>query len=257
MTAPYVLTVAVQKGGTGKTSTVWALADGLSSRGLRVLVIDMDSQGSLSSIYQVGSSTSSSYELMTGARSLYECIVPAPLGDIVPHSPKLSRFDAEFGSKKGRGRLLADALRIADGYDFIIIDTPPGMGLTLSNAIIASDGLLVPVQADKATYDTIPGFLRTVREARPRDPVDLLGFVMVRTVRTNLGKMYAGLIAEAAEASGTDVIGHVPTCEDVNTAIAFGMSLFSSKDYARSTARKAYGEIIDRILERTGRKWDN
>lgn len=145
-----IIAITNQKGGVGKSTTAGAVAAGLKSRGYKVLTIDMDPQGNLS--YGMGSEltddTATIYEVLRGTSSIDEVIQKTNQGDIIPSNILLSGAELEF-TKTGREFKLKKALEpILQKYDYIIIDTPPALGILTTNAYTAADTLIVPMLSD-------------------------------------------------------------------------------------------------------------
>ncbi len=152
-----VWTVANQKGGVGKTTTVVALAGLLSQRGKRVLLIDTDPHASLTSYlnYDSDSLDKTLYELFQVPKLtpefIQEHIIHTAFENIhlLPASITLATLDRVLGNREGMGLILARALhKLHDEYDFAIIDCPPVLGVMMVNAIAACDRILVPVQTE-------------------------------------------------------------------------------------------------------------
>lgn len=167
-----ILAVANQKGGVAKTTTAINLAAALAELDRRVLVIDMDPQGNASSGLGVAADqrTRSTYELLLGGASLAETVVAGSARNVwvVPATPDLSSSDVDLHARARRVFLLRDALRAADasGYDHIIIDCPPSLNLLTVNALVAADGVLVPLQCEFFALEGLSQLLLTIRELR-------------------------------------------------------------------------------------------
>ena len=131
-----VITLANQKGGVAKTTTSSALASGLSNRGNKVLAIDLDPQSNftLSCGVDVLSFEETIYDVFKGDASIKDVITDTPLGyDLIPGGLNLAGADMEF-TQLGREKMLTKALAgIKQKYDFIIIDTPPTLGIITAN----------------------------------------------------------------------------------------------------------------------------
>ena len=141
-----VICIANQKGGVAKTATSAILASVLKQKGNRVLAIDMDPQGSLSK--QVGATTEGHevYEGLKGNASARDAIQPLERFDILPTSIILAGLEAELMTDVGKYFKLRDAIDEAglkDDYDYIIIDTNPGLGLVNQNAFFAADSIVL------------------------------------------------------------------------------------------------------------------
>src|SRR3954451_1443760 len=149
---PIVIAVANQKGGVGKTTTTANLGAALARKGNRVLLIDMDPQGNLTSA--VGVSKSAEH---TVADALLDHHQPLPAVrvetgngclDVTPATLSLASAEAALMNKLGREQRLRDQIaRHAVAYDFVLIDTPPSLGLLTINALVAADRVLIPTEA--------------------------------------------------------------------------------------------------------------
>ncbi|MFT7689011.1 MAG: chromosome partitioning protein [Candidatus Azotimanducaceae bacterium] len=146
-----VWAVANQKGGVGKTTTTISVADALLNRGNRVLLIDLDPQGSLTSYLQLDPDLveNTSYDLFGDTAR----IVPKDTGfedlKIVGASVGLANLEKRSASLQGKGLVLNQWLeQQTDHFDFVLLDTPPALGMLMINALAACDRLLIPVQTE-------------------------------------------------------------------------------------------------------------
>ncbi len=148
-----IISIANQKGGVGKTATTTNLAASLYAMGNRVLVVDMDPQGNLSASF--GSAPRGD---TTIADALLDRKIPVPLMpiysreaaglDLAPATVTLAAAEAALMNKLGREfRLREQLATVADRYDFILIDTPPSLGLLTINSLVAAQLVLVPTEA--------------------------------------------------------------------------------------------------------------
>lgn len=154
-----VWTVANQKGGVGKTTTSVALG-GLAAEQMRVLLLDLDPHGSLTSYFRQDPDTvkQSAYNLFSERQRLREghgfvssLILPTgqPRLDILPAATALATLERRAIGAGGLGLVVKQALALlADDYDLVIIDTPPLLGVLMVNALAACDELLIPVQTE-------------------------------------------------------------------------------------------------------------
>lgn len=152
-----VWAVANQKGGVGKTTTAVSLAGHLVTQGARVLVVDMDPQGSMTSYfgYDPDDMPRSIYSLFQLDDFSYSTVSPTILKTkvdglmLLPASTALATLDRQLGTKAGKGLVLSKSLSaLEQQFDYILIDCLPMLGILMVNALAACDSLLLPVQTE-------------------------------------------------------------------------------------------------------------
>lgn len=167
-----VWTVANQKGGVGKTTTVISLAGLLAERGFRVLLIDTDPQSSLTSYMQYDSDELpvSLYDLFVepaqSKAELQQVILPTEITNIslLPASMALATLDRLLGDKEGMGLFMKKQLKLVeDEYDFVLIDCPPVLGVMMVNALAACERILVPVQTEFLASKGLERMIKTLQ----------------------------------------------------------------------------------------------
>jgi chromosome partitioning protein len=174
-------TIAVlsQKGGTGKTTTVRTLADVFSRVGLRILAVDLDPQGNLSDYFDVPPDASPTLaDVLAGqvkaSEAIYEnAILPANLG--------LAESELVLAGKMGREMTLRRALKdVKRGYDIVLIDCPPSLGLLTVNAVVAADQALISTEAQYFSLQGVEQALEVIELAKENLHQDLewLGVVL-------------------------------------------------------------------------------
>lgn len=195
-----VISVCNQKGGVGKTTTTVNLAVGLALRGRRILTIDLDPQGNLSdylgwepdeglTIMELMLETSRGNQLPNAVEAIRHNTEGV---DFLPADIRLSGSELFLTQAMFRETVLKRSFLSLplDQYDYILIDCPPSLGPLLTNALIASDSYLVPVQAQKFALSGIDDLQTTVRliqqQANPK--LSCTGFLLTMADRTNMAK---------------------------------------------------------------------
>lgn len=147
-----IIAIANQKGGVGKTTTAVSLATGLNKLGKKTLLIDTDSQCNSTDTYQaLVDNTATLYDLLFEEEPLINCIQHTVVGDIVACDPLMREAEQRFPNDNSRSFILKEVcepLKELD-YDYVIIDTPPTMGVILSNVLTLSDEIIIPVTCDR------------------------------------------------------------------------------------------------------------
>ncbi len=191
---PRVLCFANQKGGVGKTTTAINLAAALAAEH-RVLLLDLDPQGNASTGLGIPREqrAAGSYALLVEGRPLAELLRPTAIPNlsILPADPDLAGAEVELVALPDRERRLAVAFRDAAetlaGFDFVFLDCPPSLGLLTLNALVAADGVLVPLQTEFFALEGVSQITRTIERVRralnPRLALD--GIVLTMADRRN------------------------------------------------------------------------
>jgi len=150
VTTARVIALANQKGGVAKTTTTLNLAVALKEKGKRVLIIDLDPQGNLTMSQGMNPDeiSKSMFDVLVHRIPIQDVIVAAEV-DIAVSSIDLAGAELALSGMIGRERALEKALApVKDGYDYVLMDTPPSLGLLTINAFVAADGIIVPVQCE-------------------------------------------------------------------------------------------------------------
>jgi len=174
--------VANQKGGVGKTTTTVTLGGLLAEQGQRVLLVDLDPHGSLTSYfgYDPDSLTQTSYQVFQAEEALQTqdmlalCTSTSVPGlSLMPTSPALATVERQMTGKDGMGLRISRALQaVKDSFDYVLLDCPPVLGVLMINALAACERLVCPVQTEFLALKGLERMTRTlqmVQKARPQD----------------------------------------------------------------------------------------
>lgn len=266
-----VISTVAMKGGTGKTTTVITLAGALMqcNKNLRILVIDLDSQGNISTLLgwnqQAGKRTI--YEALRDKNSLpiYETNIKSESGKggvfLVPFHPLLSSVEIELSRsmqpkvvlRKCFGKAIDDNTSqslpddITEAFDFILLDCPPALNDITFNAMSVSDSVIIPVQAERLAMDglvvAMDAFQEFKEELKPDMKLKGILFTMLNE-RTSATKSLSKIITDNYKNQVLDVRIH--RCTKVVEAQAMGLDLY---DYAPScTTAQDYLQLAKKII---------
>ena len=197
--AKRILAIANQKGGVGKTTTAINLATALAATGRRVLLFDLDPQGNASTGLGIdrNAAKSGSYEVLIGGAPIAISTVPTavPRLAVVPASVDLSGAELELVDMEHREFRLKEAfVALEETYDYVLIDCPPALGLLTLNALVAADGVLVPLQCEYLALEGLSQLVRTVERVNTafNNKLEVQGIVLTMfDSRNNLSNLVA------------------------------------------------------------------
>lgn len=242
-----ILTVSIQKGGCGKTSTAAVLAQAAAAKGKRALAVDLDPQANLTLALGGEAGKGGSYQLLTGEPAAEHIRKTGTGVDLIPAGRGL----AAITSSRGSARRLQAALKgIRDQYDLIILDTPSPPGELVYNALQASDGLVIPAEADIYNLQSIYQTVDMARQFQKSNPgLDILGLILTKfDKRSTLSKQMRDTILEQISNMGVPFLGTVRMGIAIKEAAALRTSLYS---YApKSNPAVDYMEIYEAIMGR-------
>ena len=160
---------ANQKGGVGKTTTVVNLGAYIAKLGSKVLLVDFDSQGNLSSSLGADKERPGIYEAITGRAGIREVVQPTAVDNlsIIPSHINLTGANIELIEYDGREYFLKKALaEIKDDWDYLFVDCPPSLGLLTLNGLAAADRIIIPLQCEYLALEGLSLLLKTIQKVQ-------------------------------------------------------------------------------------------
>ena len=249
-----IIAVANQKGGVGKTTTSINLAACLAEKGKKVLAVDMDPQGNLTSGLGVDKDSveKSIYELIIGEVDIKEVINKEVLEnlDIIPTSIDLSAAEIELIGVDDKEYILRNAIdQVKDQYDFVIIDCPPSLSMLTINAMTTADSVIVPIQCEYYALEGLSQLIHTVELVKDRlnSKLEREGVVFTMyDARTNLSLQVVENVKDNLQQNIYKTI--IPRNIRLAEAPSYGLPI--NKYDPKSTGAESYMRLADEVIER-------
>jgi len=248
-----ILAVANQKGGVAKTTTVASLGAALAEQGARVLLVDLDPQACLT--FSLGIDPEdlelSVHHVLTKGLRPDEVLVTTEDGvDLLPATIELARAEADLLTRTGREYVLRGALEELSGYDWVLLDCPPSLGVLTVAALTAATAVLIPLQCETLSHRGVGQLLDTVHDVRRFTNRDLQVWGVLPTLydgRTNHARAVLDNISETYQ---LDVLE-----PPIPKSIRFAEAPAAGKSILRTTRGRrgadAYREVARTLTART------
>ena len=248
-----IISLVNQKGGVGKTTSTVNLSVYLAREGKKVLLVDLDPQGNASSGLGVSVRTlgkSGLYKAIFSGEHPSQFILVGPEGypDILPASPELAGAGVELIHLENREYRLREVLHnLRDFYDFIVIDSPPSLGLLTINGLVASDEIIIPVQAEYYALEGLSQLLETISLVRENLQGDLSIMGALLTMYDRRNRLSRQVVKEVQDHfPGTVFKSIIPRSVRLAEAPSFGKSILDFDAFSKGA--RAYKALAREVI---------
>lgn len=248
-----VITICNQKGGVGKTTTAMALAEGLNKNGYKTLLVDIDPQGNATDTFNSETAKATIYEVIIEGEDIKEAVLSKDGIDFISGDIRFCAAEKEMNDT-GREYALKKALSpILENYEYVLIDTPPSLGILLINGLTAANEIIIPLTADRYSLQGLRQLRETMEPVREYTNPNLMvmGLLLTKykgreklsqSVKNDLSEIEAMFESKAFNTT-------IRECVATREAQATKECLLS---YApKSTTAQDYADLTKEIIERS------
>lgn len=243
---------ANQKGGVGKTTSAVNIGAYLAEAGRSVLMVDFDPQGNLSSSVGAARDRGGVYELITERMSTEQVIQETSVRNlkVIPADINLTGANIELIEAEGREYFLKNAIFGLDGqWDYILIDSPPSLGLLTLNGLVAADAALIPLQCEYFAMEGLTQLLQSIRRVQESYNADLDIAGILFTMYDSRTRLAQDVVQEVVGYFGKRVFRTIiPRNVRLSEAPSHGVPI--NQYDADSTGAKSYRKLADEVMDR-------
>ncbi|MDY0253985.1 MAG: ParA family protein [Tenuifilaceae bacterium] len=246
-----IISIINNKGGTGKTTTVLNLGAALTKKRKRVLLVDLDSQCNLTSAFGAETPEIGVGDLLVGGATMDDVMIKNGKLSLIPSSEKLLDFEFQLNNEPGREYMLREQLdKVADDFDFILIDCPPSLGTLSINSMVAANHFIVPMQAENFAFIGLDRIMLISEKVKKRmnPDLDLAGILFVKLdPRTKFSQAVIQSLSENQNFKGKLFNTYIRQDISLMESGAFKQSVY---DYApKSRGADDYNDLAKEILK--------
>jgi chromosome partitioning protein len=246
--APSRLAIFNHKGGTGKTTTSVSLAAGLAARGVRVLLVDTDSQGNIGVSLGVKAEKTLYHVLVMGIRPSDAAISVRPNLDVIVSNETLAAAELYLAGRQNRDRILRERLASTfNDYDVVMLDCSPSLSLLNQNALVVADGIIVPVACDFLSLVGVRQVIKTVKNVNSllHHPVQIYG--VLPTFYDARARICRDAVDALREHFGERLLPPIRQATRLKEAPAQGKTIFEFAP--ESNSAQDYGQVVDLLVD--------
>lgn len=253
----HIISFANQKGGVGKTTSAVNIASILGTLGKSVLLIDLDPQGSATSGVGIQKKAIkySSYDVIVGKCNIKEAIIQTTFKNlsVLPATMSLAGAELEIAFQDKRESYLKDILnelRYEFIYDYVIIDCPPSLGMITINALVASSGLVIPIQCEYFALEGLTQLMMTIKAIKARYNPNLIITGILVTMFNARQRLSSQVLSELEKYYSTLVFDQkISRAVALGEAPSFGEPIFYYSKYSKGSLE--YQSVAKEIILRT------
>ena len=250
-----IIVFSNQKGGVGKTTTAVNLGAYIADMGKKVLLIDFDPQGNLSTFAGLDKDAPGIYEAIAGIKDIKDVIQKTPVENLygIGSNVNLSGAAIELATVDNREKYLKTVLDdVKNEYDYIFIDSPPSLGLLSLNCLVASDFIIIPMQCEYFAMEGLNQLLKTINSVKKKINPELKILGIVFTMYNKRAKLNNEVVDDVTNYFKKEVFStKIPRNIRLSEAPSHGLPI-NAYD-ASSSGAKAYNDLAKEVMKRVNR----